>query len=155
MSAINKWYDQFSTLKEKYRILVTVHEWTSFKYIKVLKENKELFFIDEYDRLKYIQQTDICIVDTSSIIAECCLLDRPLIAFRTSETKRTLPEIRDLIAKIALSVDSFGELEQAIKTYQQNPTLLAKERKEAAELFFGSPDGQAGRRAADIIKQYC
>ena len=151
MSAIYKWYDKISLLTERFNLLVSVHEWMSEVYIKALKQNPDVYFIEDFDRLKYIKIADVCINDTSSLIAECCLFDKPLITFCVADTKRTLPDVVDIIKKISVRINDFEELENAIDFLLQNPDYQARERKEVAEIFFDKPDGNAGKRAAEMI----
>ncbi|MCL2062948.1 MAG: CDP-glycerol glycerophosphotransferase family protein [Candidatus Cloacimonetes bacterium] len=152
MSAIEKWYEKVGLLKDRYNILVSVHEWMSEIYKKSLRENASVFFIDELDRLKYINLADICICDTSSMIAEICLLDKPLITFRVKETKRTLTEVINMIEKISIRIDEFEELEGAIKILLDDKNMFSKERKEVSRILFDSLDGNSGKRAAEKIK---
>jgi uncharacterized pyridoxamine 5'-phosphate oxidase family protein len=151
MSAIDRWYDRLSEISEKYNILVTVHEWTSKKYTKVLLQNPDIHFIQELSRLKYIKLADICIVDNSSIIAEMCLVDKPMIAFRTEQVARLPQTITDTIDTVSIRIDDFAEIGSAVDTYLKNPTLYASQRKQATKIFFDTPDGYAGKRIADRI----
>jgi len=152
MSAIDEWYDKLSLLKDKYNILVTVHDWMNNKYKVALKSNKDIFFIEEIDRLKYIMLSDICICDTSSLIAEICLLGKPLITFKVKNTPRTLMDTVKMIDKISISITHFEELDKAIEKFISNPDLLKNERSEVCKVMFDKPDGQSGKRAAERIK---
>ena len=152
MSAIDKWYDKISLLKSRFNLLVTVHDWMSEKYKKALRSNPDVFFIEELDRLKYIKIADICINDTSSLIAESCLLDKPLITFKVDNTARTISETMDLIDKISLRIDKFDELERSIDIFLENKDLFKKERELVSNILFDKPDGYSGKRAAERIK---
>jgi CDP-glycerol glycerophosphotransferase (TagB/SpsB family) len=151
MSAIDIWYDKLSLLAEKYNILVTVHEWMSDKYKNVLKSNPAIYYIEDLDRIKYIMLADVCINDTSSLIAEFCVLDKPIITFKTENTSRTLPEIIDMITKISIRIDRFDELESAIYTLINNPDMFREDRQKISKIFFDAPDGYSGKRAAEKI----
>ena len=151
MSAIEKWYDKISILKDKYNLLVTLHEWMSDKYKIPLKNNPDIYFIEEFDRMKYIALADICINDTSSLIAETNLLKKPLITFRVQKTNRTLDDVMSLIEKISIQIEDFSELENAIEKHLENPNLLIKEQDLISKIFFDEPDGLAGKRVADKI----
>ena len=152
MSAIHKWYSKISLLANRFNIFVTVHDWTSKKYVTELKNNPNVFFIEEFDRLKYIQIADICVNDTSSLIAECCLLNKPLITFRINNTERTLNDVIMMIEKISIRIDEFEEIEAAIDLLLANKDMFDKERKEISEIFFDKPDFLSGKRAAELIK---
>jgi len=153
MSAIDVWYDKLSLLTDKYNILVTVHDWVSEKYKDVLKKNRDVFFIEEIDRLKYIMLADVCVSDTSSMIAEMCLLGKPLITFKVNNTARTLIETVKLIEKVSVGVGCFDELENTVERLILNPEMFAKERQEVCEILFDKPDGFSGKRAAERIYQ--
>jgi len=151
MSAIDKWYDKISLLKDKYNVIVTLHDWMNEEYKRVLQENPDIFYIDDLDRLPYIKLADICVSDTSSFIAECILLNKPLITFKTAIAKRTIPEVIKLIESISIQINSFEELENAIIRYIEQPDLLKNSREKAIKQMFDAPDGQAGKRVADKI----
>jgi CDP-glycerol glycerophosphotransferase (TagB/SpsB family) len=151
MSAIDKWYDKLDLLKDKYNLMVTVHEWMSDKYKKALQDNPNVYFIKEWNITEYIMLADVCINDYSSLIAEFCLLNKPVITFKFRENERTLPDVIKLIEKVSFRIDSFEELEPAICMLIDNPDMLAKERQEVIKVFFDTPDGLAGQRAAEKI----
>ena len=152
MSAIDKWIDKISLLKDKFNLIVTVHEWMSEEYKIKLRTNPDIHFIEELDRLKYIPLADICINDMSSIIAECCLLDKPIITFKVPNTSRTMPEIINMIENISLRIDDFDELENAVNILLENQEMFKEERKKISNILFHNPDGKSGQRAALKIK---
>jgi len=151
MSAIHKWYDKISKLSGKYNLLVTLHSWMSQKYVSAIKASKDVFFIEEDVFYDYIKLADVCISDTSSVIAEFCLLDKPIITFTVPFTSRTLPDVMELIQKVSLQIDSFEEIETAVETLLQNPQEYNEARREVVRIMFDNPDGQAGKRAAEKI----
>ncbi|MDG5813977.1 CDP-glycerol glycerophosphotransferase family protein [Chitinispirillales bacterium ANBcel5] len=151
MSAIEKWYDRVGELKEKYNILVTLHVWMSDKYVDVLKNTPGVYLIKEYEILKYIMISDVCIGDTSSIIAEFCALDKPIVTFTVKDAPRVVNEVKELINKISVQINSFDELEAALSIVEQRNDHYYQARKEATKTFLGSPDGYAGLRAAQRI----
>jgi len=97
---------------------------------------------------------DCCISDTTSLIAEFCLLDKPIVTFRVPATGRTLPDVIDLIERISVRIDTFDELNPAVKKILDSSDERAAARREAVGLFFDNPDGRAGERAAAIIAGY-
>ena len=151
MSAIDRWYDKIDTLADNFNLLVTVHDWTSQKYIEALRHNPNIYFITDFDRIPYIMLADICISDTSSLIAEFCILDKPVITFKINETTRTLPEVIDLIEKISLRINNFEEIGIAVQTLLKNPTMHHLGRLRAKQIMVGIPDGLSGKRAAEKI----
>jgi UDP-N-acetylglucosamine 2-epimerase len=153
MSAIDKWYDRLDALTPIYNILVTVHSWTSQAYLQPLKENKDIYFIDDYDILRYVMLADVCISDTTSLIAEFCLMDKPIITFRVPRTDRTMPDVLQMIESVSARIDTFDELEPAIKEALQSPNRLKPQRDAVVQTMVNPFDGKAGLRAAqEIVK---
>ncbi|MCL1827855.1 MAG: CDP-glycerol glycerophosphotransferase family protein [Candidatus Cloacimonetes bacterium] len=151
MSAIEKWYKHLHYLKPKYNIIVTVHEWMSQKYVKDLKKDHDIHFITEFDRLKYIALADVCINDTSSLIAETILLKKPLVTFTTNKTERSLNNVLNYIEEVSIQIDNFFQLEPAIEKLLKNPYLFLENQTKIAKIFFDDADGSSGRRAAERI----
>lgn len=152
MSAIDKWIHNIHELSAAYNILVTVHSWTSKKYMDILRQHKDIFFIEEPDTLPYMMIADVCIGDYSSIIAEFCALDKPIITFCVEQTKRTVHEITEILETISIRVDDFAQLKDAIVESLNNRHSRSKFRQEASQVMFSKLDGLAGQRAAALIK---
>lgn len=153
MSAVHRWFDRLGTgiLHRDYNILVTLHPWVSTRYRTVLRQNPDIYFISELDILPYIMLADICIGDTNSLIAEFCMLDKPVITFRVPPTPRTLPDVISLIESISVRIETFEEIPEAIGKLEAQKDLFAQRRKETTRLFFDPLDGNAGKRAAEEI----
>ncbi len=153
MSAIDKWYDRLDALTPTYNILVTVHSWTSQTYLQPLKENKDIYFIDDYDILRYVMLADVCISDTTSLIAEFCLMDKPIITFRVAKTARTMPDVMQMIESVSARIDAFEELQPAITDALRSPDRLKTRRANVVRTMVNPFDGKAGQRAAqEIVK---
>jgi len=153
MSAIHRWIDKISDFSIKYNVLVTVHPWTSKKYLNKLNKVEGIFFIQDPDVLPYLMIADVLVGDTSSIIAEFCALDKPIITFRVTDTKRTVPEINQLLKEISIQIEDFSELQDAVEYSLNNPGERSEDRQKANRMMFDQLDGLAGKRAAEIIKQ--
>lgn len=153
MSAIHKWYDKLDKLSQTYNILVSVHPWTSQKYISKIKLYSSVYFIEDPDVVPYLMISDVLVGDTSSIIAEFCALDKPIITFRTPEGRRSIPEIREMIKSISIQIDNFNEIYEAIERYLKNPNEKSAQREHANKIMFTSLDGKAGKRAAREIEK--
>ena len=151
MSAIHLWVDKLGLLTEKYDIYVTLHPWMSRKYVKIIKNTEGVKLIEEESPLKYIAESDVCIGDTSSILAECCALDKPIITWKVPTSERTVPEIEEILATCTWQIATFEELEPAIERCLAHPEKLQEERKEASAIFFDELDGKAGFRVANEI----
>lgn len=151
MSAIEKWSEKLNTLVDRYNILVTVHPWVSAKYVDIIKKTDGVFFIDDPDILPYLMIADVMVADLSSIIAEFCALNKPIIRFKTEAGKRTVPEVVEICDSISEVISDFSELESKIDYCLSNPQAKEAERQKANKVFFDSLDGRAGKRAAEII----
>ena len=151
MSAIHLWADKLGLLTDKYDIYVTLHPWMSRKYVKIIKNTEGVKLIEEESPLKYIAESDVCIGDTSSILAECCALDKPIITWKVPACERTVPEIEEILAKCTWQISTFEELEPTIERCLAHPEELREERRKASSIFFDELDGQAGLRVANEI----
>lgn len=150
MSAIGHWVDRLSELTHDYDVYVSVHPWTSPEYIQILRDTPGITFI-EGTPLPYVQKADVCIVDTSSITAECSAFDKAIISWKLPPAPRSIPEVLTLIADISIQIESFEELVPAIRRALDHPGEYAQKRAEANEIFFDALDGEAGKRAAAQI----
>jgi CDP-glycerol glycerophosphotransferase (TagB/SpsB family) len=155
LSALDRWVDKVGSLADKYNILLTAHTWTEQKYIDIMKNTHGAVYLDEFDVTKYLLISDVFIGDYNSLIGEFCALDKPIITFRTPESSRSVPDVRELISNISIQIDSFDEIETAIERCLSNPDELSVERNNANKLIHYRLDGNAGKRAADIIKELC
>jgi hypothetical protein len=153
MSAFTLWADRLSELAEHYNILVSLHPWFSATDVQKIAETPGVSLIHEVDPLPAIMVADVCIGDTSSILAECCALDKPIISFRVNHAARSLSEIEMLLERIGLRINTFDEMVGAVKEALAQPKQFHAERLEASRLMFDTLDGHAGERAAaEIVK---
>lgn len=154
MSAIEYWIGNLHRIKDKYNVLVTVHPWMSSHYVTRLRRMDDIYFIEEPDALPCLMLADVMVADNSSIIAEFCALDKPIITFETPQTKRSPIGIQMLLQNISIRVQRFSELQHAIEECLKNPDIKRKQRRAANTLMFDHYlDGRAGKRAADLILQ--
>ncbi|QBY03702.1 hypothetical protein E2K93_04595 [Thalassotalea sp. HSM 43] len=153
VSAIKLWFDQLDAFTELYNVLVTVHPWTSDTIKKRIKSYADVFFIDSPDVVPYIGISDVCIGDTSSILAECCALNKPMVTFKVADGKRTVPHVKELIAHFSIQIERIDELADAIEQALCDPPSLQQGRQTANQIMFDLLDGKAGLRTAEHIKQ--
>lgn len=153
-SAVIEWYKRLNELTNFYNVLVTVHPKMDKRFIKRLKKHDEVYFIGNDNIVPYIMVSDVCISDTSSMIAEFSALDKPIITFRIPHTKKLFPQTIKIINKISYRINHFQQLIIAIEYSIKNRSELAKERSAANEIFFDKLDGEAGKRSAGLIKEH-
>lgn len=151
MSAIDAWIDKLDSLTEAFNVMVTVHPWTSTHYKKKLIESQNIHFLSTSDTLAYLMLADCVVGDTSSILAEACALDKPIITYETKETKRSLDEISDLIKSISYQIDPSQDILNYLNFAIENKDEFRDNRQKANIIMFDKLDGKAGERAAKII----
>jgi hypothetical protein len=151
MSAVVQWASRLGELTNKYEIYATLHPWMSKSHVEAVSSTPGVHYIDNQSPLPYILKSDLCIADTSSIIADCVAFDKPLITWVLPKTEKTVDEIIEVLERCSLRIKSFEELEPAIDRILSAPDEKKKERREAAEMFFDDLDGKAGQRAAAEI----
>jgi|VirMetMinimDraft_7_1064189.scaffolds.fasta_scaffold14429_2 CDP-glycerol glycerophosphotransferase (TagB/SpsB family) len=153
ISAVNIWFDKLASLTKKYNLLVTVHPWTSTEIKHKIATTKGVYLIKTVDVVPYIKVADICIGDTSSILAECCALDKPIITFKVADGKRTDKEVKQLISEFTTQINSLDELDKNIELLLTNPDMKKVQRANANKVMFDVLDGKAGLRAANHLKK--
>ena len=155
MSAIDRWVHRISELNSDYQILVTVHQWTTKENLQILENTQGIYFIKDKNILPYLKLADVMISDMSSIIAEFCALDKPIITFKITAKPgaRISEEIQSMLPEISLQINTFDELNEAIKQSLLLPNKQSAQRKKYNKIMFDELDGKAGYRAASIIRE--
>jgi len=151
LSAITQWASNLAPLIAHYNVLVTVHPWTAREYVDTIRKTPDVIYLGSRDIIPHIMLADVCIGDASSILAECCALDKPIITFKMPEGKRTVAHVHDMIRNFSLQITDASELNHAIEQCLANPTAKQAQRAEANRIMFDELDGHAGKRAADEI----
>ncbi len=150
-SAVDRWADRLEQFTQLYNVMVTVHPWTTQKYISAIEGTPGVLFIRGYDVIPYIMLADVCIGDTSSILGECCALDKPIVSFKVPPGKRTVPHVHEMIRDFSVQIEDFSQLEKAIRLCLEFPNEKREQRSRANRIMFDELDGQAGKRAAEEI----
>jgi len=151
MSAIHKWFDKLHIIKDTYNILVTLHPRMSDSYKKDLRKQPGIYYIEAMDIYPYLLLADVCIGDTNSLIAEFCIVNRPIITFSIKATKRTLDDVIELIKGISIRIDDFSELPAAVIQAMETAETTSEKRKNVISTLIDPLDGKAGWRAAQEI----
>ena len=102
----------------------------------------------------YIMISDVCIGDTSSILAECSALKKSIITFALPDGKRTVQKTMKIIKSISYRIDNIDELDTTIAYAIKHPNEKDQAMDVANKIMFDELDGLAGKRAADIILTY-
>ena len=148
MSAIHKWVNKIDFLSDDYNILVTLHPFIKNKY-----EFQKCHLINNKDILPYLKLSDIIIGDTSSILAEACALNKPIITFKIDNANRLSNEIKKLISEISIQIDDFSELKTAISNLLLNPHCLQQFQEKWNTIMFNKLDGKHGEITAELINR--
>ena len=154
ISAIARWYDQLEQITSDYNVMVTVHPWTSESLVERIRQTPGVRFIEGYDLSQHIMLADVCVGDTSSILGDCCALDKPMITFRVKSNERSVPHVMKMIDAFSWRVDTAEELFTTLPKAIADPGKHSTERAQANRTMFDELDGKAGRRAADVILEY-
>jgi hypothetical protein len=159
MSALSRWKDRIIELTSDFNILVTLHPWIDDSIKIKLAKTPGVHLVQGYDTTPYILLADVCIGDTSSILAECCALNKPIITFSTQPAPRTVPYVMQMIKNFSLQITEFEELLPAIGTYLAQQDFKKAARSEASRIMFSNLDGSAGKKIAAFVKEafnpYC
>lgn len=156
ISAIDYWYNSLERFTQKFNVLVTVHPWTKQKYIDIIKKTENIIFIDTPDLTEYLLMADILISDTSSIIAEFMVLDKPIITFRVPVQGRLTDDIYQMIEDSTYRVDSLDEMDDIISMALQNPKYHSFQRIQYVNRMFAPDLGNhsilMARKIRDFLK---
>lgn len=147
MSAVGLWYKRLDELLPAYNVMVTLHPWISERFRRGIEANGQVRILSPLNYLEGIWMADVVIGDTSSALADCCALDKPIIRFKTPQARRSLDEIEQLLSRISLSISSFEELPAAIQRLLAEPELFREGRQQANAIMFDVLDGKASERA--------
>jgi CDP-glycerol glycerophosphotransferase (TagB/SpsB family) len=150
MSALDRWAGRLSELTEKYNILVTLHPWCKKESRDIIRNTSGVILLEELNLTPWIMLADVCIGDTSSVLAEFSALNKPIITFKVDTAKRLTEEIISLISSFTLQINTFEELKPALREALRNDKL-AYARAEANKVMFNNLDGTAGLKTASAI----
>ncbi len=154
LAGVNFWYDKLHLFTEKYNVFVTLHPWVSAEYVEKIRQTEDVHFIGNADLTDYLLLADVLISDTSSIIAEYFLLDKPVVTFEIEQQGRLSQAIIDMLAEATLRIKDIDELDAAITKALQNPAELSTERKKYVRRMFAPDLGNHGLLAATKIAEF-
>lgn len=112
-------FDEIKKLSEnqRYLVLIKFHDLMDpnviSQYKALASKRKNLIVEEEPNIIKFLLMADLMISDTSSVVYEFLLLDKPVITFKSNSENilwEDLPEFEDLSSKVAanLDLDPFG-----------------------------------------------
>jgi len=154
VSGVHFWYNQLNELTNEYNILVTLHPWVSKEFSDVIRKCKDVKLIDLVDLSRYMLISDVLISDTSSIIAEYSLLDKPIITFKIPAQGRLPESIVNMLDEATIRIEDFSQLNNAINSAIRNPNELSIHRKKNLKIMFADGLGEHGLLAANKINTF-
>ncbi|TVQ12527.1 MAG: hypothetical protein EA361_10830 [Bacteroidetes bacterium] len=153
MSAIDRWADKLTNLADQFNIMVSLHPAISFKWKSIIQQ-QGVCIVNSQQMAEAMLLADFLISDTSSVIAEFCALNKPVIAFRVPFSPRLTPEIGKMISEISLQIDQVDELSGAVERYRIQPDLKEKDREYWNKIIFDDTNISHGNKAAEIILRF-
>jgi len=123
---------------KKYDWIFTMHPKMDQKIVakfKKLATENSIPFVEEYDNLDHLKNADVLLTDTSSIITEFIIQQKPVITFNNRKPKPHLINITDA-----------NKIQEAIKTALNQPDNLMRHIKEFTELEHPYFDGKSSER---------
>ena len=151
MSAVRKWIHRLEEVAAEYNVLVTLHPWVGDDCADIARAAPGVVYIESLDVLPYLMISDLMVADMSSIIAEFCALDRPIVGYRVTRGTRLSSEIQGMMEEISEQVDTFEQMMDAVERGLAQPDRRAGARRRWNRVMFESLDGNAGMRAAELI----
>ncbi len=150
VAAIDRWYNKLHLFTKDYQVMVTVHPWTDPAISRTIQKTPGVTFINDLNVVPHIMLSDVCISDTSSILAECAALEKPILTFTVPEHRRFQPDIQELIRLISIAqVNTAEELLTALPQCLTTPHPRIENLQKANKQIFDQLDGLAGKRCAD------
>lgn len=154
MSAIDQWINHIEKLTASYNLMVSLHPEMPRRYYQKIINMKNIRLVYPQELPAAMLTANIMISDTSSVIAEFCALNKPIITFTVEENRRLTPEIAAMLDEISVQITHINQLENAINMYKKNPGLKASERNKWNQRFFDNVTASQSRKAAAKINTF-
>lgn len=150
----------FTYTKDKYKAQrEKLSTWSKAQNVYVAR-------VDEYNLLPFFATADLLISDASTALFEFAALNKPVIwceflklrwSYRgifSYRFKRRMDQEIHQYADIALHVERYQDLLDAVRQQLQNPSQFEPQRQKYAEQLLGRLDGQVSSRIVDSILEY-
>ena len=131
---------------KNYTILLKFHPLMDFKWIEKYKnvaiENENIIFKNDSDITDYLIISDLLISDTSSVVYEFLLLNKPVVTFRNISNNikwKNLLQYNDLENEVTDSIKN---------------NIHRKSRNEIIKNYHPYNDGQSAKRMVDAVENY-
>ncbi|MDT8419557.1 MAG: CDP-glycerol glycerophosphotransferase family protein [Desulfuromonadales bacterium] len=129
----------------RWRVLVTMHPKMAPETVARYRnlQNENLTFVDTDDIVPLLQQADVMVSDTSSVIFEFLLLGKPVVTFRN---RRPGPWLYD--------IDDPEQLEPAIRHVLDNPDAFMAEIERLGAELHPCRDGHSSERVLQAVDRF-
>ena len=131
---------------KSYLILIKFHDLMSEelinKYKNVAKQNDNVLFIEERNIIKYLLISDLMISDTSSVVYEFLLLDKPVITYKNNS--------KEFKWDNSLTYDKLSE--KVNLNLSEDP--YKNQRREIFNEYHPFNDGKSAERMVDAVENY-
>lgn len=129
-----------------YLVLVKFHDLMApeviSQYKQLAEENENLVVVEEPNIVKYLLISDLMISDTSSVVYEFLLLDKPVVTYRNNSQTIVWDDQR-----------SYSNLLERVKeNLEQDP--FHAERQKIIEQYHPYSDGKSADRMIEAIEMY-
>lgn len=130
----------------KYLVFIKFHDLMNQKLVSQFHEisnrHSNIIFIKDSNITKYLHISDLLISDTSSVIYEFLLLNKPVITFKTKQAKKSWENIlrpKDLLEKVESNL---------------NDDPFEEERSKIISEYHPYHDGKSSKRIIYAIKKH-
>lgn len=137
----------FDTIKQlseagEWQWLVTLHPKMDKTVVDKYKslESNHLRFIENSGVLSALQEADVMLCDTSSIISEFIVLQKPVVTYKTRNNGEHL-----------INVESVNELENALRYALTKPPELMQKVISYGQIIHPDIDGRSSERVLDAV----
>ncbi len=154
LSAIDRWLNHIEKLTSKYNIIVSLHPMMPEKFKDQITNLRQVKLTTPAELPACMLAADFLISDTSSVIAEFCALNKPIITFKVDLKERLTHEIAEMIQEISIQITSLEEIDAAIEKYKTNPNLKKEARTTWNKRFFDEVSVSHGLKAASHIHSF-
>ncbi len=118
------------------------HEFMKKETLDELRK-KRIRLIDSYDITPYLHLADVLISDTSSVIYEFMVLDKPVVTYRTMSRKDK-----------GINIESIHELRDALDRSLLNPGEYTHTRHRHLSEVNPRQDGQISKGIIDLLRSF-
>lgn len=131
---------------KNYLIVIKFHDLMSQdlinKYKKIAQRNSNILFVEERNIIKYLLISDLMISDTSSVVYEFLLLDKPVITYKNNS--------KNFKWDNSLTYDKLSEKVEV--NLLKDP--FKKQRLQVFKDYHPYKDGRSAERMVDAVEDY-